>query len=188
MQSWNSNRSFDLLLLLRAILRWGPFGAVRRNHALEHATVHVLQEQFQRLRVSGLSTERGFVLIGDIPTAATEKAAFEALNRLRAGQHQLAIHPQCGTNFVVQGILCTMVGFFGFAGIGWRRAFIRLNQVSILMLLAALFSPLLGMTAQSHITTDSQVGALRITSVEQRNIQLPLIGTITIHTVRTHNR
>ncbi len=161
--------------------------AVRRNHALEHATVHVLQEHNRNLRVSGYSTERGFALLGEIPPGATESAAFEALGRLRAGRRELAIHPQCGTNLVVQGMLCTLVGFLGFAGIGWRRAFARFNLVSMLMLLATLAAPLLGMAAQARITTDGDVGPLQITAVERRQLRLPVIGTLTVHRVRTRN-
>ena len=141
----------------------------------------------RNLRVSGYSTERGFALLGEIQLGAAELAAREALERLRAGRHQLAIHPQCGTNFVVQGMLCTLVGFLGFAGIGWRRSLARLNLVSTLMLLAALAAPQLGMTAQAHITTEGDVGPLQITAVERRQLRLPVIGTLTVHHVRTRN-
>ena len=187
MQSPLSVWSSGLFRLLRAGLRWGPVRTVRRNHALEHATVHILQEKNRSLRLSGYSTERGFVLFGDIPSGATEQAAQEALKRLRAGQHQLAIHPQCGTNYVIQGLLCTVVGYLGFAGISRTRALARLNLVSTLMLLAMLASPTLGMTAQAHITTDGDVGLLEILSVERRQLNLPFLGILTLHQVRTGN-
>lgn len=174
-------------LPLQSMLNFGPVRATRRNHALEHATVHVLQEQLQKLRVSGFSTERGFVLIGNIPELFTEKAAHEALKRLREGQDHLAIHPHCGTNLAVQGLLCTLIGYLGFAGVGWRRALTRLNHVSLFMLLSTLFAPALGMSAQKHLTTDGDVGLLEINSVIQRKLNLPLLGGISIHIIRTRN-
>ena len=182
-----SNLPFRLQLALQSMLKFGPVRATRRNHALEHATVHVLQEQFRKLRISGFSTERGFVLIGNIPASATDKAAHEALKRLRDGQHHLAIHPQCGTNLAVQGLLCTLIGYLGFAGVGWRRALTRLNHVSLFMLLSTLFAPTLGMSAQKHLTTDGTVGLLEIASVSQRKLNLPLLEGISIHIVRTRN-
>lgn len=176
-----------ILPSLRTALRWELLRRIRRNHALEHATVRVLQENFPRLRISGYSHEGGFTLMGNIPPEAAEKAAQDALGRLRAGRRELAIHPQCGTNLVVQGMLCTLVGFLGFAGIGWRRAFARFNLVSMLMLLTVLTAPLLGMAAQARITTDGDVGPLQITAVERRQLRLPIIGTLTVHRVRTRN-
>ena len=172
---------------LQSIFQFGPVRATRRNHALEHATVHVLQEQLQTLRVSGYSTQRGFVLISNSPELGIKEAAHEALRRLREGQRHLAIHPQCGTNLAVQGLLCTLIGYLGFAGAGWRRALTRLNPVSLFMLLVALFAPILGMSAQKHLTTDGKVGWLEIASVSQRKLKLPLLGVVFIHIVRTRN-
>ncbi len=70
---------------------------VRRNHALEHATIHVLSRRYRDLHVMGRSTPNGFILYGDLPTDAVYEAAQEALERLRAGERHLAVHPACGT-------------------------------------------------------------------------------------------
>ena len=39
---------------------------VRRNHALEHATLHVLEETYGPLNLSGLAFEKGFTVRGDL--------------------------------------------------------------------------------------------------------------------------
>lgn len=176
-----------ILNLVNVMLCWAPVRATRRNHALEHATVHVLQEQYPELRVSGYSTPQGFALLGNMPERATERAAHEALKRLREGQHQLAIHPQCGTNLAVQVLLCTLIGFLGFSGVGWRRALNRVNPVSLFLLLTTLFAPILGTYTQKHLTTNGRVGSLEIHSAFQQNWKIPLVGTIAIQIVRTQN-
>src|SRR5581483_6864729 len=70
----------------------------RRNHGLEHATVHVLNKP-----VSGRSDAGGFWLMGDVSTSEVEAAAREALRRMQNGEHQLAVHPNCGTGLVTTG-------------------------------------------------------------------------------------
>src|SRR3989440_12118793 len=45
-------------------------GAVRQNHALEHATIVLLSKKFPEVRFSGISFAAGFFVFGDIPTEA----------------------------------------------------------------------------------------------------------------------
>jgi hypothetical protein len=63
------------------------------------------------LHVMGRSTPNGFILYGDLPTDAVHEAAQEALERLRAGEHYLAVHPTCGTNAVAAGTLAGLGAF-----------------------------------------------------------------------------
>jgi len=61
---------------------------VRRNHALEHATIHVLvrrRRPHKRLMVAGRSTDRGFFVYGAVDTDELHMAVSEALARLRGG-------------------------------------------------------------------------------------------------------
>lgn len=183
----NRRNARHLLRFGRALLRTWPLRAIRRNHALEHATAHILQQQYRNLRLSGYSVHHGFALLGDIPAGAAETAAREALKRLREGQSELAIHPHCGTNLAIQALLCALIGFFGFAGRSRRQAFARLNPVASLILLATLASPPIGMAAQAHITTESQIGALELVSVTRHQFTLPLLGKITAHQFRTRH-
>jgi len=73
----------------------------RRNHALEHATLHLLAEKFPHVQMGGYSIASGFFIMGDLPQDAVRDAASNALARLRSGEKDLAIHPGCGTNFAI---------------------------------------------------------------------------------------
>ena len=78
---------------------------VRRNHGVEHATIHVLASRLQNLSLVGHATLDGFNLYGEVEADQVEFAANEALRRLRAGDSRLVIHPNCGTNFATAGML-----------------------------------------------------------------------------------
>ena len=76
----------------------------RRNHGLEHATMTLLAQTHRGVALVGRSTPAGFYLYGNVSTEAVNDAAHEALRRMKTGEHHLAVHPTCGTNFVVAGI------------------------------------------------------------------------------------
>ena len=86
----------------------GWLDAIRRNHALEHATVAVLLAQTGPQRLAGRAAVDGFVIVGEVDTTALDRAAQEALRRLQAGQASLAISPLCGTNIVVTAALAAL--------------------------------------------------------------------------------
>jgi hypothetical protein len=167
---------FELLLSHPLIAR------VRRNHALEHATIHVLSQRHRNLRLVGRSTLSGFVLYGNLPTNAVVEAANEALARLRAGQKELAVHPTCGTNFVAGGALA---GVGAFAVLSPRRRSLgewlgRLPLVLLAATVGLILGQRLGAVLQARVTTEARVGELRIVGVvrEQR-------GPVAVHYVRT---
>ena len=54
--------------LLDRIINWEPFFRIRRNHALEHATLQVLVEKYPELRMAGYSDQNGFWLVGKVDT------------------------------------------------------------------------------------------------------------------------
>lgn len=158
---------------------------LRRHHALEHATIHILTRRYPNLRVVGRSTPDGFVLYGNLPTEGVLLAAQHALKRLQAGQRELAIHPACGTNFVAAGALA---GLGAFAVLtprrqGWRDWLSRLPLVLLAATVGTLMGQRVGMALQALITTDPDVATLRIAGVirEQR-------GDLTIHRVRVGER
>src|SRR5438270_13376131 len=86
---------------------------VRRNHALEHATITILSGMVPNLTVSARSSSRGFVILGDVDLGLLRRAADEALQRLQAGEAELAIHPNCGTNLAVGVSLMTIGTLLG---------------------------------------------------------------------------
>ena len=80
-----------------SILDLKPISRVRRNHGLEHATLHVLGRKYPRIPMAGFSDPVGFTIIGNVTTEDVAEAAIEALKKLRNGEAQLATHKNCGT-------------------------------------------------------------------------------------------
>jgi len=140
---------------------------VRRNHGLEHATIHLLSRQHPNTFLAGHSDPEGFWLIGNVPTAAVESAVQEALERLRGGERRLAIHPGCGTNYLVSGGLAALAGALAMLGVGkrWRDKANRLPLAVMLGTVALMFSQPLGYLLQERVTTDGDPGALEIVEI-----------------------
>ncbi|MDO9301831.1 MAG: DUF6391 domain-containing protein, partial [Anaerolineales bacterium] len=82
----------------------------RRNHALEHATLHMLARTHKG-RMAGHSNPTGFFLLGDFSTQDIWAAATEALERLREGESGLAIHAGCGTNLATTALLAATLSW-----------------------------------------------------------------------------
>src|SRR6266498_4399749 len=103
----------------------------RRNHALEHATLHIL-ERTHKISMAGHSNPTGFFIFGDLLTEDVRAAVDEALTRLRAGESRLAVHPGCGTNLVATAILPATFAWAPFRGARatrWRLLLIPLALV-----------------------------------------------------------
>lgn len=175
-----------LARLLSPILQNTFVLRVRRNHALEHATIHMLNRQNYTL--SGRASMGGFVVIGDVPTDKVEDAAREALKRLRKGQSKLAIHPNCGTNLVTAGLITTSIAAVGFTNTNRKSAWERFPMVMILMMIAALYSLPIGMAVQEHITTSGDPGTMEIVTVKRSTMRVPFRkNAIQVHQIMTHN-
>jgi len=170
---------FDSFLPRRLVSR------IRRNHALEHATIHILAQRVRGLRVVGRSTPGGFILFGDLPTEVVEQAARDALQRIKEGQWELAVHPTCGTNLVAGGLLAGIGAFVVLTP--RRRSFWEWLGRLPLVLLAAVFGLILGQRLggflQTHVTTDAHVGGLQVVAVTREER-----GPLVIHHVRTEDR
>ena len=93
---------------------------IQRNHGLEHATLHLLAQRFPRQFMAGYSGPFGIWIIADVPTETLRDVVEEALSRMKAGEHSLAIHPNCGTNFLTTGILAGTAGALAMLGVGKR--------------------------------------------------------------------
>lgn len=144
---------------------------IRRNHALEHATIHVLTTHGARTPMIGRADSEGFYLYGEISTDRVEEAAAEALRRLRAGDHHLAIHPNCGTSLLTAGILAGGTAFLTILGVrredDWRDRFARLPIAIFATVLALILAQPLGAAAQRHLTTEGDPGELEITTIRR---------------------
>ena len=156
-----------------------PFvDTVRRNHALEHATISLLRRHLApETHVSGRSTVSGFYLYGDIPDGLVEQSAREALALLQQGQRHLAVSDQGGTKLAVSGIV---TGLAALMAVGRGRRLDRLPQALLMAVMASLLSRPLGAWVQRRLTTEAEVGDLAISSVERRRR-----GPLVVHTVRT---
>ena len=140
--------------------------ATRRNHGLEHATIHILSGQFPGKALAGHSNPRGFFILGDVPTESVREAATEALARMRNGESKLAVHPGCGTNYVVAGALAGTLAWLGMTGAKTgRQRLDRLPLVIMLSMMGFMVSQPLGPVIQQRITTSGNPGGLVIVEV-----------------------
>ena len=153
--------------ILQSILDIPAVSSTRRNHGLEHAALHILAKKFPERNMAGHSDPNGFWLIGDIPTEAAAEAVQEALQRMRAGEHSLAVHPNCGTNLLTAGTLAGLAGALGMWGAGPRKRdkLDRFPLVATLATLALMVAQPLGMNLQKHITTSGIPGNLQVTKI-----------------------
>ena len=141
-------------------------GETRRNHALEHATIHILSERFPGRPMAGHSNPTGFFLLGDLPTEHVREAVAEALTRLQNGERQLAIHEGCGTNYVVTGGLAALFSFIGMSGTKNNRERIeRLPLVMLRSVLAFMIGQPLGPALQQQVTTEADPGNMTLVDV-----------------------
>jgi hypothetical protein len=148
-------------MILNRLLEWGPLGRVRRIHGLEHAAIHLLSSRNPYLRLVGRSTPTGFYLYGAVETEKVAEAAGEALARLQNGQSDLAIHPRCGTNLAVVGILAGMSSLLASTGRS-RSALAKLPRVLLAATVAAIVSQPLAIQVQKYITTSPNPIDMRI--------------------------
>ena len=150
---------------------------IRRNHALEHATIHLLSDKFKHFGAQGNATPAGFHLniFGEITPEAVAAAAHDALERMKKGDHQLALHPNCGTVHLTMATAATLAAQGTFVleqkRLGKEKAdawtFLNTLPTAILVVVVALIAARpLGMYFQSF-TTNGRPGDLRITAVRQ---------------------
>jgi hypothetical protein len=160
------------------LLDIGPVHATRRNHGIEHATIHILTEKFPHLSLAGRADRGGFFVIGDVPTEAIAPAVEEALARVRGGEHGLVVHPRCGTNLVVAGILA---GLASFAVAGGRRdesMWEKLPRMMLATTTALMFAQPLGPVVQEKWTTSHDFGSAWLKNIKRRQM-----GDVPIHRV-----
>jgi hypothetical protein len=140
-------------------------GSIRRNHALEHATIAVLANRLGRdVRLVGRATRNGYYLYGDMQADQVEVAALEALDRLRRGEAHLAVSPMCGTNLAVAGILA---GLSSIVALGNRSRLERIPNVLLASMLAVLVAQPLGRVVQKHLTTDPDLSDTDVVGIKE---------------------
>jgi hypothetical protein len=150
---------------------------VRQNHALEHATMHVLSRRNPYTRLMGRSTLAGFLIYGRIGTQEVADAATEALARMQGGEAYLAVHPRCGTNLAVTSVLAGSAAFG--ASLGHPRSKLeRLPLALTFAMLGAIVAQPLAHQIQERITTTPELGQVYISDVRRQER-----GEIVVHRV-----
>lgn len=147
---------------------------VRRNHALEHGAINVLEERYGRLNIEGMAREDGFSVKGVLDPEEVLGATHNALSRLKAGERSLAVHRSCGTTIVVVNTIAALF-------------FLLLLQLfgvfSLLGAAVALFGAhIIGQAAspwlQRHVTTAMDFDGLEIVGVDIRQEKMRAAGVV----------
>ena len=138
---------------------------VRRNHGIEHATVHVMAESNPNLSLVGRADGGGFAIVGDVNPETLANAAQEALRRMQSGQGDLAVHPRCGTMLVTMGAMTALAAFLA---LGRRPKLSRLPDAMIATTLAAFLAQPAGLALQKYVTTSPNVQGARFVAVTRR--------------------
>ena len=153
---------------------------LRQVHALEHATVWILSnsesasknylnatnlELKDNEEIGGLSTEKGFYLYGEIDPLKLKRAVSLALNRLKQGEWNLALHPRCGTNasvamFLTTGAILTNSILMPREPLG------QLLGLGCAATVASWIAPDIGMSVQKYLTTSIPFN-LKIRKIDQ---------------------
>ena len=151
---------------------------IKRNHGLEHATIHVLSQKFKNFNAQGHSNHTGFALnvYGDVPESAVQEAVAEAHRRMSNGEHHLAVHPNCGTVLMTTGLMAAVAAqlVFGVEQLRQRRSafsplvfFNALPSAVLAVVVTLIVSRPIGMAIQERFTTDGHLGDLRVVQVKQ---------------------
>jgi len=153
----------------------------RRNHALEHATIHLLSAALPGTPLAGRSTPFGFYLYGNVTQESLTAAAYDALTRLRRGESRLAIHPGCGTNYLTSGAFAGLAAFTALSVGNQKQRWSRLPDVVVAATLALMAAQPVGPLLQEKVTTLADMGDLSITGVRKLSQQ----GRVIVHYVDT---
>jgi Domain of unknown function (DUF6391) len=142
---------------------------LRRNHALEHATIAVMMEREPGRKLNGFSTDDGFFVQGVRSISEVESAAREAMRRLQNGEKRLAIHRNCGTTIVAANLLSAIfflvtLGSFLYLGVG-NLSLMILGILGSVVLAFALRIPL-SLILQRFVTTDADLTNAEVGWVE----------------------
>lgn len=140
---------------------------IRQNHALEHATITILSQRVANLSVSARSSTDGFIIFGDVDLGELRHALDEALSRLQAGEAELAIHPNCGTNLAVGVSLMTLGTLVGLAFSHTRT---RLATAAASSFAGWAAARPLGEYVQRHFTTLPDLQGVRVSSIVRRQL------------------
>jgi len=150
--------------ILEAMLEY--IERVRRNHALEHATVSLLLSRLgPELRLVGRASGNGFFIYGDVPGEVLADCASEGLARMQKGEAHWAVTPLCGTNIATGAVLASL-STMAVLGNGQRRD--RLGNAIVASMVALIAAQPIGRWIQKNLTTSPDLATTSIVSIESR--------------------
>ena len=152
---------------------------IRRNHAIEHATVSLLMARGIKPPLGGYSTAGGFLIIGGVTLEEVSEAARAALGRLKGGESGLAVSPFCGTNLVTGALLAGAAAALVMGNSKGKRLQ-RLPSVGMAAVIATMLARPIGNALQRRYTTLSDARGVEIDGVRQ-----VCAGPLRVHRVST---
>ena len=151
---------------------------IRRNHGLEHATIHVLSSRHSGFSAQGNSDHRGFHLniYGDVSEDDVRRAVFDAHRRMKGGETSLAVHPNCGTVLLTTAAMTAMAAqlVFGVEQLRQRRSAFSpavlvnaLPSAMLAVVMTLIVSKPVGIAIQEKYTVEGELGDLEVVSVKR---------------------
>ena len=152
-----------LVSVPKQIWKIGRSKNIRRNHAIEHATINVLEQSAgYQLNISGLSQEDGFYISGIRNPEIVEGAAIRGLDLLKQGHYQFAIHRRCGTDIAIASFVTALI----FLIMLFSTRKVSIWNIFIALLLSNFISPYLGEYVQKYFTTSCEVNNTEIVGLQ----------------------
>lgn len=140
-------------------------GTVRRNHALEHATITVMLRKIGHdVRMVGRATGDGYFLYANVPTELLEESTNEALARLKSGEGHLAVTPLCGTNIAVAGAMTALAAILA---VGSSNRASKFPNAMMAAMLAVVAAQPVGRLVQKHLTTSPDLSDTEIIEIRE---------------------
>lgn len=153
---------YTILTVPLEIWRIATNKRLRKNHALEHATINVIEERFGATNLAGLARVDGFYIKGFVDPILLEEAARVALFRLKNGEKELAVHKRCGTTMAMVNFLSAVT----FLTLLFFTGYLTVLNVIIALLVSYILGPILGPWVQRKLTTLADVRDMEIIGVE----------------------
>lgn len=156
---------------------------IRRNHGLEHATIHVLSEKHRNFSAQGNSDHGGFNLniYGNITEDEVFDAVKEAYQRMKGGEHQLAVHPNCGTVLLTTATMATLTAIGTFSLEQMRQKESKLNfsvlvnalpATILAVVMALIVSRPVGVQLQARYTVEGDLQNMQLAGLKKVNPSL----------------
>jgi hypothetical protein len=88
---------------------------------------------------------------------------------MKSGEVGLAVHPNCGTNFVTAGLFAGLAAYIGFLGANSAAARRdRLPLVSLMATAALIVAQPFGLELQRQVTTSGEMREMRVARIDRR--------------------